>query len=84
MVGTDFRPSFPAAALFQGEQELLERCRPENPPENLLAINRNVFRRLDEQFHPFAAHDNRDTNVIADENTVVRIDRENQHLFLLD
>ena len=42
MPGTGFRPSLPAASRFQGEDELLERCGPENPPENFLAINRNI------------------------------------------
>jgi hypothetical protein len=85
MLGMDFRSSFPTASLFQGENELLKCFSPESPLECLLAIYRNVFRRLDEQFQSFAAHWGcRDTNVVADENTVVRIDRENQHFFLLD
>jgi hypothetical protein len=84
MLGTDFRPGLPAASFVQGEEHLLERGGPENPPENFLAINGNVLRRLDEQLHAFAAsRGHRDTNAIADENSVVRIDRENQHFFLL-
>ena len=85
MLGMDFRSSFPTASLFQGENELLKCFSPENPLEHLLAVDRNVFRCLDEQFHALAADWGcRDTNVVADENTVVRINCENQHFFLLD